>query len=73
MILRRLNERRAAETGAPVPVQLDYATVFHYAMRRRRAGAQATGGDDLTTLQLLERLEKERSGSGGEARIDTMA
>ena len=73
MLLRQLNERRARETGTPVPAQLDYATVFHYALRCRRQSAQATGGDDLATLQVLERLEKAQGKSGGNARSDRKA
>lgn len=60
LLLRQLNERRAAESGAPVPVQLDYATVFNYALQRRRRTEQNTDGGDLTTLQVLQRLDKEQ-------------
>jgi hypothetical protein len=60
MLLRQLNERRAAESGAPAPAQLDYATVFNYALQRRRRAAQTTGGGDLTTLQVLESLDMEQ-------------
>eukprot|EP01043_Picozoa_sp_COSAG02_P006953 COSAG02_NODE_204_length_29210_cov_36.596579_1_plen_130_part_00 len=60
LLLRQLNERRAAELGAPVPAQLDYATVFNYALQRRRRTEQNIDGGDLTTLQVLQSLDKEQ-------------